>query len=100
MSTDDLEEATAQLATMMQAFVNAQQVAVKEKQDSKWDASEKYRNVKCFGGKQDDWEEWSMKVLGQIGAGCPRARILMKHVAEKLTERLIQCIVLLTQPHT
>ena len=27
-----------------------------------------------------------MKVLGQVGAGCPRARVLMRHVTEKLTE--------------
>ena len=52
----------------------------------KWDSIEKYKNIKLFSGKQDDWEEFSRKTMGQIGAGRQAVVELMDEAALEAKE--------------
>ena len=52
----------------------------------KWDSIEKYKNIKLFSGKQEDWEEFARKTMGQNSAGRQAVVELMDEVALEATE--------------
>ena len=63
-----------------------------------WDNVEKYKNLKVFDRKQQDFEEWNVKLRSLIGAGNRRVAQLMKTVETECTEdelakgKFLQCM--------
>ena len=52
-----------------------------------WEDIERYKNVKHFAGKREDWEEWYNKVKGQIKSGCADAFEVVSMVENKMAEK-------------
>ena len=45
-----------------------------------WDNVDRYKNLKLFDGKQQDFEEWNVKFRSLINAGNSRVGKLMKAI--------------------
>jgi hypothetical protein len=52
----------------------------------KWDTLDKYRNLKMFDGKPQDFEEWNVKFRSRVSAGDRRVGQLMKAIESECTE--------------
>ena len=51
-----------------------------------WDHTDRYKNIKLFDGKQQDFEEWNVKFRSLINAGNSRVGKLMKAIESECTE--------------
>ena len=52
----------------------------------RWDSAERYNNLKMFTGNAADWEEFSLKLKCQVGAGSTAAAEVLKTIEENFTE--------------
>ncbi len=52
----------------------------------RWDNLDKYKNLKLFDGKQQDFEEWNVKFRSLVSAGDRRVGQLMKAIESECTE--------------
>ena len=52
----------------------------------KWDSLDKYKNLKLFDGKQQDFEEWNVKFRSLVCAGDHRVGQLMSVIESECTE--------------
>ena len=55
----------------------------------RWDAVERYKNLKIFDGNSKDYEEFSTKLRSQVAAGDPRVERLMRVVETDCTEDML-----------
>ena len=55
----------------------------------RWEAAERFKNIKLFSGAQGEWEEFSAKVMSQVAAGSYKVEQVMKEV-ERMPEELVQ----------
>ena len=84
--------AMSEAAAMFEAIriLTEQVKAMAEKSPSggnkRWDNLEKFKNLKLFDGKQQDFEEWNVKFRSLVCAGDPRVGQLMKVIESECTE--------------
>ena len=52
----------------------------------RWDSVEKYKNLKLFEGKQQEFEEWNVKFRSLVSAGDPKVGKLMTAIEKECTE--------------
>ena len=83
MQAQQVQQQQHMVAQVMEALTKMME---NQTSSDKWDSIEKYKNIKLFSGKQDDWEEFSRKTMGQIGAGRQSVVELMDEAALEATE--------------
>ena len=91
MLVPPLVPAMSEAAAMFEALrVLTEQVKVMAEKNQqggkKWDNLDKYKNLKQFDGKQQDFEEWNVKFRSLVCAGDRKVGQLMSAIEKECTE--------------
>ena len=76
-------------STQMKEYLRVNAEAQENRGKNNWSAPEKFKQVKVFAGKQDEWEEFSHNLLCQIGAGDGDVVDLMEEAALETSEQTL-----------
>ena len=85
ITLNDLVQCVKHMADSIATMTENQQNDNSMRTFGSWEHTDKYKNVKIFGGAQGEWEEFSQKLLSQMAAGNYKVVRVMKD-AEKMTE--------------
>ena len=64
--------------------------AERDANSGRWDGVERYNNVNMFSGNQADWEEFSLKLKCQVGAGSAAAVKVLDTVVDDMVESQVE----------